>query len=80
MQEKYTLNNLNQDSVSVSKQTFIEYMGQLYPVGQTWNRHYSNSTKGRQQIVAELPQAQVNAVMAVWGDEPTVDDTPRINA
>ncbi|KYG91492.1 hypothetical protein A0U40_00660 [[Bacillus] sp. KCTC 13219] len=74
MIEKYTLDNLNQDNVSVSKQTYIDYQGQQYPIGELWRRAYINNNSGRQQIVNELPQAQVNAIMAVWGDEPTVDE------
>ena len=73
--ERYTLDNLNQDSVSVSKQTFVEYMGQMFPIGQLWRRAYVNSTQGRQQIADELPATQVNAIMVVWGEEPTVDET-----
>lgn len=72
MIEKYTLDMLNQDGVSVSKQTYIEYMGQMYPIGELWRRAYINSEKGRQQVADELPQAQINAIMAVWGDVPTV--------
>ena len=73
--ERYALDNLNQDSVSVSKQTFVEYMGQMFPIGQLWRRAYVNSTQGRQQIADELPATQVNAIMVVWGEEPTVDET-----
>ena len=74
MIEKYTLDNLNQDSVSVKKQTYIDYMGQQYPIGEIWRRAYVNSVQGRQQIVDELPIAQVNAIMSVWGDTPTVTE------
>lgn len=74
MIEKYTLDMLTQDSVSAKKQTFIEYMGQEYPIGEPWRRAYVNSMQGRQQIVNELPQTQVNAIMAVWGDESTVNE------
>lgn len=76
--EKYTLDNLNQDSVSVSKQTFVEYMGQMFPIGERWRRAYSNSVQGRQQIIDELPVVQVNAIMAVWGDSPTVNENAGI--
>lgn len=74
MIEKYTLDMLTQDSVSVKKQTYIDYMGQQYPIGEPWRRAYMNNVQGRQQIVDELPQAQVNAIMAVWGDAPTVTE------
>lgn len=74
MIEKYTLDNLTQDSVSVKKQTYMDYMGQIYPIGEPWRRAYVNTEQGRQQIIDELPQAQVNAIMAVWGDAPTVEE------
>ena len=75
MIEKYTLDLLNQDSVSVKKQTFIDYMEQQYPIGEMWRRAYVNSVQGRQQIVDELPQAQANAIFSVWGESPTVDES-----
>lgn len=74
MIEKYTLDNLNQNSVSVKKQAYIDYMGQEYPIGEPWRRAYVNSEQGRQQIVDELPIAQVNAITAVWSDTPTVSE------
>ncbi len=74
MIEKYTVDMLTQDSVSVKKQTYIDYMGQEYPIGEPWRRAYINDIKGRQQIVNELPITQVNAIMAVWGDTPTVEE------
>ena len=72
--EKIMLDNLNQDSVCVVKQTFVEYMGQTYPIGEKWRRAYVNSTRGRKQVAEELPIAQVNAIMAVWGNNPTVNE------
>lgn len=74
MIERYTIDNLTQDSVSVKRQTFIEYQGQEFLIGESWRRAYVNSEGGRQQIIDELPQAQVNAIMAVWGDAPTVEE------
>ncbi|MBU5254188.1 hypothetical protein KQI46_20050 [Lysinibacillus capsici] len=71
MIEKYILDNLNQNSVSVKKQTYILYKEQQYPIGEIWRRAYVNSDLGRQQVLKELPSAQINAILAVWGDEAT---------
>ncbi len=73
--DKYTVDILIQDSVSISKQTFVDHMGQMFPIGQLWRRAYVNSADGRQRIAEELPIAQVNAIMSVWGDNPTVEET-----
>lgn len=78
MIEKYTLNDLNQDSVVVFKQTHIEYNGEYYPIGDLWTRAYSNSTKDRERIKVDLPLAQQNAILAVWGDTPTIEENSDI--
>lgn len=74
MMEKYTLDMLNQESVSVKKQTYIDYIGREYPIGEPWRRAYVNDIYGREQIVAELPISQVNAIFAVWGENPTITE------
>lgn len=76
MQTKITLDMLTQDSVSVKTQQYAVIDGQEYPIGQPHRKAYVNSVSGRAAVQAELPQAQANAIMAVWGDTPTVDDTP----
>lgn len=58
--------------MSVKKQSFIEHNGVDYPIGQPHRKAYMNSIRGRLEVENELPQAQQNAVFAVWGDEPTV--------
>ncbi|WP_107841161.1 hypothetical protein [Metasolibacillus meyeri] len=78
MNEHYTLDNLTQSGVSVKRQTFIEYQGQQYPIGDAWRRAYANSPNGRQQVVDELPQSQVNAILAVWGDAPVITDESKL--
>jgi hypothetical protein len=74
MIEKITLDMLTQDSVSVKKQLYTEYNGQLYPIGQPHRKAYMNSVAGRQEVINELPQAQQNAIFSIWGDTPTVDE------
>lgn len=74
MVEKYTLDMLTSDSVSVRKQTYVDYQGQLWPIGQPWRRAYVNSVTGRQAVINELPEQQQNAIFAVWGTEPTIDE------
>ena len=66
MIEKYMLDNLNQNSVSVKKQN---------PVGQLWRRAYVNSVQGRAQVQAEVPEPYCTAIFTVWGDTPTIDET-----
>jgi hypothetical protein len=43
-------------------------------VGGNIRNAYMNSESGRQLIRNLLPDEYYNAVMAVWGDNPTVDE------
>lgn len=73
MIEKYTIDMLTIDSVSIKKQLYTDYMGQQYPIGEPWRRSYTNDNQGRQQILDELPEMQVNSILAIWGDSPTIE-------
>ena len=72
---KYTLDMLNQSSVSVKTEKFVEVEGEWQQVGQPHRKAYINSVNGRQEITEKLPQVQKNAIFAVWGDTPIVDES-----
>ena len=74
VKEKYYLDMLTEESVSVRKQKFVELNGTEYPVGDPWRRAYMNSPKGRAAVEADLPEPYQSAIFAVWGEEPTVPD------
>jgi hypothetical protein len=74
MIEKITIDMLTQDSVSVKKQQYTTVDGVEYPIGQPHRKAYINSTSGRAEVMAELPEAQRNAIFAIWGDTPTVNE------
>ena len=74
MIEKITLDTLTQDGVSLKKQQYATIDGQEYPVGQPWRRAYINSAVGREQLQAEVLEPYLSAIMAVWGDKPTVTE------
>lgn len=67
------LENLTQDSVSVLKKPYIDFMGQRF-YGTNIRNTYVNSPSGRPFIKEDLPDDYYNAVIAVWGNSPTVDD------
>ena len=72
MIDKFTLDILTENSVSLKKQNYVDVNGKLQPVGQPWRRAYVNSEQGRAQVMAEVPEPYKTAVFAVWGNEPTV--------
>ena len=74
LKEKITLDMLTKDSVSVLRQQFLTFNGEEMQVGGNIRNAYMNSESGRQLIRNLLPDEYYNAVMAVWGDNPTVDE------
>lgn len=74
LKEKITLDMLTKDSVSVLRQQFLNYDGVDMQVGENVRNAYENSPSGREQLKAVLSDEYYNAVMAVWGDNPTVDE------
>ena len=74
LKEKITLDMLTKDSVSVLRQQFLNYNGVDMQVGENVRNAYENSPSGREQLKAVLSDEYYNAVMAVWGDNPTIDE------
>ena len=75
MIEKIYLDTLTQDSVSIRKQQFTTFDGVEYPIGEPWRRPYVNSISGRAAVQAEVTDPYKTAIMAVWGDTPTVTES-----
>ena len=71
---KITLDMLTQDSVSVLKQQFLTFNNAEMQVGSNIRNTYTNSISGRKLIKSILPNDYYNAVIAVWGDTPTVEE------
>jgi len=74
MEERITLDMLTPVCVSVKKQRILIEGGVEYEVGHPHRKAYINSLRGRQEVIDELPEPQRNAIFAVWGPEPTVQD------
>ena len=69
---RITLDMLTETGVSVKTQKYIEDGGVEYAVGEPHRKAYVNSERGRAEIAAELPEPYLSAVLAVWGEAPTV--------
>lgn len=65
---EYTIDNLTITNVSIKTQRYYEQ----FPLGEPHRKAYVNSVSSRTELENEVPQAQVNAVLAVWGATPTV--------
>ena len=72
IKEVIRLDMLDENSVSVLKQRFIDFDGFFQKIGGNIRNAYVNSAEGRRLIANALPTEYYNAVIAVWGSEPTV--------
>lgn len=72
----YTLDLLTTDSVSVVIEKYIQLDEESDPVqiGKRNRVAYVNSAHDRAVLEEKLPESHYNAVIAMWGDEPTVPD------
>lgn len=68
MIEKYIIDMLTENTVSVVKQKVTEIEGQELKVGEPHRKAYVNSVQGRLEVRQELPAPQVDAILAVWGE------------
>ena len=67
--EKKTVDMLNQDSVSILTEKFIDVDGETNKLGMKQRIAYFNNEKDRVRLSEEQPQNVVDAVMAIWGNE-----------
>lgn len=72
--ERIFLDMLSQDSVSLRKQKYTEINGIEYHIGNPWRRLYTNSERGRELVNNEVSEPYKSAIIAVWGDTPTVTE------
>lgn len=71
--ETKTIDMLTPGSVSILTQKTADIDGVAYMLG-NHRRAYVNSEGGRAALAAEQPPDVVAAVMAIWGDTPTVEE------
>ena len=76
--EKITLDNLTENSVSVLTQQFASLNGQTVQVGENHRTAFVNSEYGRIELKDKLSEPYLSSVMAVWGENPTIEHTEQI--
>ena len=74
IKNKISLDALNENSVTVKTQQYIEVDGKALHVGELHAKAYANSERGRTELADEVQEPYISAVLAVWGEEPTVKE------
>lgn len=72
MGEKIIIDELTNTNVSIRNQKYVIDDGTVYYVGEPHRCAYMNSERGRTEIASALPEPYLSAVMAVWGESPTI--------
>ena len=75
IKNKISLDVLNENTVTVKTQLYIEVDGKALHVGELHAKSYMNSERGREELAEEVSEPYLSAVLSVWGDTPTVDET-----
>ena len=74
MNEKISLHMLTSDSVSISKQNVTIINGVEYTIGNMWMKAYANSIRGREEMIAEVPEPYKSVILLMWGGSPTITE------
>lgn len=74
--EKKTVDMLTPNGVSILTQNMVDIDGIPTQVGANHRVSYVNSLSGRQKMTEDEPEDISAAIMAIWGDEPTVEEPP----
>ena len=74
IKNKISLDALNENSVTVKTQQYIEVDGKALHVGELHAKAYINSEGGRAELMEEVFEPYLSAVLAVWGEEPKVKE------
>ena len=73
IQKDYSLEQLTAESVNVVEISIATINKKPHEIGRS-RMAYVNSPAGRKQLTDKLPEEYVKAVMALWGENPTLSD------
>lgn len=72
--KKITIQDLNTNTVVVLTRTFVTVDDQVLQLGPVTSVCYNNCPYDRDRMKDSLPEQYANAILAVWGDEPILED------
>lgn len=72
--DELTLDSLTERVVSVLFKTFADINGEKTQIGSNKRIAFSNCAHDREIIIKKLPEAQVNAILSLWGPNPLFEN------
>lgn len=70
---KTEIDGLTVDKVSVLEQKYIKFGETEYPIEPPFRIAFENSIKGREELRSKVEKPYLSAILAVWGDTPTIE-------
>lgn len=70
IETKITVDRLDEKSVSIKTERFLN--GER--IGLPHRKAYVNSEQGREELTNEVAEPYLSSVLAVWGEEPTLEE------
>ena len=77
METRIMLDALTADSVSIKTERYTTVEGETYMLGEPHRCAYINSAADRERMRAEVAEPYLAAILAVWGDTPTIIEEAR---
>lgn len=74
METRIVLDALSPDSVSIKTERIVTMEGETFALGNPHRCAYINSRTGRERLCSEVAEPYLSAVLAVWGDTPTLEE------
>ena len=71
---RISLDVLNEYSVTVKTQQYVDIEGEELNVGELHAKAYINSERGRAELAEDVPEPYLSAVLSVWGDKPVINN------
>lgn len=72
--DEIVLDSLTDTGVSVLFKTFADINGEKVQIGPNKRISFCNCPTDRQTILDRLPEAQINAILSIWGAEALLND------
>lgn len=79
MNFKYTITDLTEKSVSIKTQPITIIDSVEYELGLPSRKAYINTLEDRIDLLKEVPEEVYNAVIAMWGNEPMINDAEAVS-
>lgn len=74
IKKKKTIDMLDENSVSILTQEYVNIDGVDTKIGENHRRAYGNTIDGQLELKESEPENVVDSVLKIWGDNKTIEN------